>query len=147
MSVTGWFPLGWTGLLSLQSKGLYMVFCNTTVPKHQFFSIQPSLWFNFHPYMATAKTIALTVWTFLSSLLLINIHLGFCDTVSCVIPYLSHSCLQTTVLCLPPPSVLHTLSCSTISSASCRKRGLIVFPTWSTPLIPKPAYASGRLHQ
>ena len=39
-----WFPLGWTGLISLQSKGLSSVFSNTTVQKHQFFSAQLSLW-------------------------------------------------------------------------------------------------------
>ena len=33
-----WFPLGWTGWISLQSKGLSRVFSNTTVQKHQFFS-------------------------------------------------------------------------------------------------------------
>ena len=37
------FPLGWTGLISLQSKGLSRVFSNTTVQKHQFFSTQLSL--------------------------------------------------------------------------------------------------------
>ena len=36
-------PLGWTGWISLQSKGLSRVFSNTTVQKHQFFSIQLSL--------------------------------------------------------------------------------------------------------
>ena len=36
------------GLISFQSKGLTRVFYNTTVQKHQFFSIQPSLWFNSH---------------------------------------------------------------------------------------------------
>ena len=38
-----WFPLGLTGLISLQSKGLTRVFSNITVQKHQFFSTQPSL--------------------------------------------------------------------------------------------------------
>ena len=37
------FPLGWTGWISLQSKGLLRVFSNTTVQKHQFFSTQLSL--------------------------------------------------------------------------------------------------------
>ena len=35
-----WSPLGWTGWISLQSKGLSRVFSNTTVQKHQFFSTQ-----------------------------------------------------------------------------------------------------------
>ena len=40
--------LGWTGLISLQSKRLSRVFSNTTVQKHQFFGAQPSLWSNSH---------------------------------------------------------------------------------------------------
>ena len=38
MNIQDWFPLGWTGWVSLQSKGLSRVFSNTTVQKHQFFS-------------------------------------------------------------------------------------------------------------
>ena len=38
----GWSPLGWTGCISLQSKGLSRVFSNTTVQKHQFFRTQLS---------------------------------------------------------------------------------------------------------
>jgi len=48
MNIQGWFPLGWTGWISLLSKGLSRVFSNTTVQKHQFFGIQPSLWSNSH---------------------------------------------------------------------------------------------------
>ena len=44
MNIQGWFPLGWTGLISLQSKGLSRVFSSTTIQKHQFFSAQTSLW-------------------------------------------------------------------------------------------------------
>ena len=43
VNIQGWFPLGWTGFISLQSKGLSRVFSNTTVQKHQFFSTQLSL--------------------------------------------------------------------------------------------------------
>ena len=43
MNTQDWSPLGWTGWISLQSKGLSRVFSNTTVQKHQFFSAQPSL--------------------------------------------------------------------------------------------------------
>ena len=43
MNIQDWFPLGWTGWISLQSKGLSRVFCNTTVQKHQFFGTQLSL--------------------------------------------------------------------------------------------------------
>ena len=43
MNIQDWFPLGWTGWVSLQSKSLSRVFSNTTVQKHQFFSTQLSL--------------------------------------------------------------------------------------------------------
>ena len=45
MNIQDWFPLGLTGLISLQSKGLWRLFFNTTVKKHQFFSVHPSLGF------------------------------------------------------------------------------------------------------
>ena len=48
MHIQSWFPLGLTGLISLQSKGLLRVFSNATVWKHQFFGTQPSLWSNYH---------------------------------------------------------------------------------------------------
>ena len=48
MNIQDWSPLGWTGWISLQSKGLSRVFSNTTAQKHQFFSAQPSLWSNSH---------------------------------------------------------------------------------------------------
>ena len=43
MNIQDWSPLGWTGLISLQSKGLSRVFSNTTVQKHQFLGAQLSL--------------------------------------------------------------------------------------------------------
>ena len=43
MNIQDWIPLGWTGLISLQPKGLSRVFSNTTVQKHQFFSVELSL--------------------------------------------------------------------------------------------------------
>ena len=48
MNIQDWFPLGWTGWISLQSKALSRIFSNTTVRRHQFFSAQLSLWFNSH---------------------------------------------------------------------------------------------------
>ena len=68
MNIQDWFPLGWPGWISLQSKGLSTVFSNTTVQKHQFFSSQLSL-INSHPYMTTGKTIALTIWIFVSKVM------------------------------------------------------------------------------
>ena len=40
MNIHDWFPLGWTGWISLQFKGLSTIFSNTTVQKHQFLSAQ-----------------------------------------------------------------------------------------------------------
>ena len=48
MNIQGWFPLGLTGLISLQSKGLSRVFSNTIVQKDQFFSTQLFLLSSFH---------------------------------------------------------------------------------------------------
>ena len=48
MKIQGWYHLGWTGWISLQSKGLSRVFPNTTIQKHQFFSAQLSLRSNSH---------------------------------------------------------------------------------------------------
>ena len=48
MHIQGWFPLGLTDLISLQSKRLSRVFSNTIVQKHQLLGTQPSLWSNSH---------------------------------------------------------------------------------------------------
>ena len=48
MNTQDWSPLGWTGWISLQSKGLPRVFSNTTVQKHQFFGTQLSSQSNSH---------------------------------------------------------------------------------------------------
>ena len=48
MSTQDWFPLEWTGWISLQSKGLSRVFSNTMVQKHQFFGAQLSSQSNSH---------------------------------------------------------------------------------------------------
>ena len=48
MNFQDWFPLGWTGWISLMSKGLSRVFSSTTVQKHQFFGAQLSLESNSH---------------------------------------------------------------------------------------------------
>ena len=70
MNVQEWFPLGLTGLISLQSKGLSTVFSNTTVQKHQFFSTQPYLPSNSHIHTwLLGKTIALTRWTFVGKVM------------------------------------------------------------------------------
>ena len=69
MNNQDWFPLGWTGWISLQSKELSRVFSNTTVQKHQFLCAQLSLQSNSHPYVPTGKTIALTRQTFVGKVM------------------------------------------------------------------------------
>ena len=48
MNIQDWVPLGWTGWISLQSKGLSRAFSDTTVLKHQFFGAQLSFFFFFN---------------------------------------------------------------------------------------------------
>ena len=62
MNTRHW-SLGWTGWISLQSKGLSRVFSSTTVQKHQYFGTELSWQSNSHPYTTTGKTIALTTQT------------------------------------------------------------------------------------
>ena len=50
MNTQDWSPLGWTGWISLQSKGLSRVFSNTTVQKHQYFGTQLSSQSNSHTH-------------------------------------------------------------------------------------------------
>ena len=64
MNIQDWFPLGWTGWISLQPKGLSRVFSNTTVQKHQFFGAVFFIVQLSHPYTTMGKTIALTRGTF-----------------------------------------------------------------------------------
>ena len=70
INIQDWFPLGLTGLISLQPKGLSRVFSNTTVQKHQFFSTQPFFIVQLSRlYMTTRKTIALTIQTFIGKVM------------------------------------------------------------------------------
>ena len=70
MNIQDWSPLGWTGWISLQSKGLSRVFSNTTVQKHQFFHAQLSFLVQLsHPFRTIGKTIALTRRTFVGKVM------------------------------------------------------------------------------
>ena len=74
MNTQDWFPLGWTGWISLQSKGLSRVFSNTRVQKHQFLCAQLSLESNSHiqtwPHTwPHTNPIALTRWTFVGKVM------------------------------------------------------------------------------
>ena len=88
MTIQDWFPLGWTGLISLQSKGLSRVFSNNSKTSvlqcSAFFMIHLS-----HTNMTTGKTVALTIWTFVSKVisLLFNMLARF---VIALLPRSSH---------------------------------------------------------
>ena len=73
MDIRDWFPLGLTGLISLQSKGLSRVFSSAKISKHL-----PHSAF-FMVYITTGKNIALTIWTFVGKMmfLLFNTLSGF----------------------------------------------------------------------
>ena len=64
MNTQDWSSLGWTGWISLQSKGFSRVVSNTTVQKYQFFGAQLFYSPTLNPYLSTGKTIALTRQTF-----------------------------------------------------------------------------------
>ena len=95
MNTQDWSPSGWTGWISLQSKGLSRVFSNATVQKHQFFGTQLSPLS--HPYMTTGKTIALTIQTFVSKVMPLFFNM-LCRFVIASVSRSKHlliSCLQT----------------------------------------------------
>ena len=69
MNTQGRYPLGWTGWIFLQSKGLSRVFPNTTVQKYQFFGAQLFYSPTLNPYLTTGKTIASTRQTFVAKVM------------------------------------------------------------------------------
>ena len=88
VSIQDWFPLGWTGLISLLSKGLSRVFSNTKINWSKASILQCSAFFRVqlsYPYMTTGKTIALIIWTFVGkvmSLLLDDHYIYHCEQPS-----------------------------------------------------------------
>ena len=68
MNIQDWFPLGLTGWISLQSKGLSRVFSNTTVKSMSFSALRFMAQLS-HPYMTTRKMIALSRWTFVGKVM------------------------------------------------------------------------------
>ena len=62
MNIQDWSPLGWTGWISLQSKGLSRVFTNTTVQKNQFVSAQHFSKINPKSKLFSSILLVLTRW-------------------------------------------------------------------------------------
>ena len=107
MNTQDWSPLGWTGWISVLSKGLSRVFSTITVQKHQFFGAQHSLRFNSHLYMTTGKTIALTIWIFVGKVtsLLFNTLSRF------VIAFLPRQKLQSPSAVILEPKKIKSCHC------------------------------------
>ena len=123
MNIQDWFPLGLTGLIFLQSRGLSRVFSSTTIWKPQFFSVQPSFWSNSH--MTTGKTTAFTIWTFDSK----GMSLLFSTLSRLVIAFLPKSkCLLISWLQSPSTMILvlkkrKSVTASTLPPSICHKVG------------------------
>ena len=120
MNIRGWFPLGLTGLISLQSKGLSRVFSSTTIQKHQFFSTQLCLWSNFRIHW---KNHSFDIWTCVSKVvsLLFNMLPRF------VIVFLPRSkrllilWLQSLSAVILEPKKMKSVTVSTFSPSICHK--------------------------
>ena len=91
MNTQDWSPSGWTGWISLQSKGLWRVFSNTTVQKHQFFGAQLSsqsnshihiFIHNSHKYSFSFKE---TLFNLLVHLMWVVFSLLICSSVLCIL--------------------------------------------------------------
>ena len=124
MNIQGWLPVGWTGLISLQSKGLSRVFSNTTVPKHQFFGAQPSLWSNSHIHTwLLEKNIVLAIQTFVGKVRILLFNMLF----RLIVAFLPRSkCLWISWLQSPSAVILDlpkikSLTIFTISRSICHE--------------------------
>ena len=123
MNIQGWFPLRLTGLISLLSKGISIVFSSTTIGKHQFFS---SAFFMVHlsqPCMTTGKTMTLTIQTFVGKVMSL-----FFNTLSrFVIIFLTRSThllissLQSPFAVILGPKKRKFVTVSTISHSICHE--------------------------
>ena len=119
MNIQGWFPLEWTGFISLQSKGLSSVFSNTTIfQSSAFFIVQHS-----HPYMTTGKTIALIRWTIVGKVmsLLLNMLSRLVIAFLSWSKYLLISQLQSPSAVILEPKKINSVTVSTVSPAICHE--------------------------
>ena len=117
MNIQDLFPLGWTGWISLQSKGLSRVFSNLSSKASilrcsAFFIVQLS-----HPYMATGKNIALTRWTFVGKVMsllfnmLSRLVIAFLPRSKCLLI----SWLQSSSAVILKPPKIKSITVSTVS--------------------------------
>ena len=123
MNTQDWSPLGWTGWISLQFKGLSRVFSNTTAQKRPFVGAQLSLQSNSHPYMATGKTIALTRPSFVDKVmsLLFNMLSRFVITFLPRSKRLLISWLQSPSAGILEPFKIKSATLSTVAPSICHE--------------------------
>ena len=125
MNIKDWFPLGWTGWISLPSKGHSRIFSNTTVEKHPFFRVQFSLYFNshIHTWMTTGKNEALTRWTFVGKVmsLLFNMLSRLVVTFLPGNKCLLISWLQSPSAVVLEPRKIKSVTVSTITPSICHE--------------------------
>ena len=120
-NIQDWFPLGWTGWISLQSKGLSGVLSKIRVQQVQFFGLQFLYVQLSHPYMSTGETIALTGWTFLAKVT----HLPFHTLSWLVIAFLPRnkhlliSWLKSLSTVISKPTKMTSVTVSIVSPSSC----------------------------
>ena len=122
MNIQDWSPLGWTGWISLQSKGLSRVFSSTTVQKDQFFGAQlySSTLTSIHDHW---KNRSLTRWTFVGKVmsLLFNILsmlvITFLPRSKCLLI----SWLQSTSAVIWELPKIKSVTVSTVSPSICHE--------------------------
>ena len=118
----GWSPSEWTGWISLQSKELARVFSNTTVQKHQLFSIQLSLWSKLQIHkQLLEKTIALTRQTFAGKVMSLLFNM-LSRLVVAFLPRSNHlliSWLQSLCAVILEPPKIKSVTVSTVSASIC----------------------------
>ena len=123
MNIHEWFPLGLTNLISLQSKGFWRVFFNTSSKASilqwwAFFIVQLS-----HPYMTTGKTIALTRWTLVGKVMsllfnmLSRLVIGFLPWSKCLLI----SWLQSPSAVILEPKKIKSVTVSIVSPSICHE--------------------------
>ena len=124
MNIQGWFPLGLTGLISLQSKGPSRVVFSITIWKHQFFGILSYLWTNTHICTWLLEKTQLWLYRLLLAkwyLYFLICCLGF---VIAFLPRSKHlliSCLQSSSTVIWEPKKIKSVTVSTFPPAICHK--------------------------
>ena len=122
MNIQDWFPLGWTGLISLQSKSLLQHHSSkaSILQRSAFFIVQLS-----PPYMTTGKTKALTRWTLVGKIMSLLFNM-LSSLVTAFLPRSKHlliSQLQSPSAVILESKKIKSLTVSIVSLSICREVG------------------------